>query len=128
MGTSSLRAAYKATAYTTPRQTSGPTSPRRRAQSCEGGGALLATGKVLVAGGITQVPGQPYPTDETNGLAALLDPSTLTWTTTASMKESRVGETVTVLLNGEVLFAGGETFDKNRGALVPIASAEFYKP
>jgi len=97
-------------------------------QSCEGGGALLATGKVLVAGGITQVPGQPYPTDETNGLAALLDPSTLTWTTTASMKESRVGETVTVLLNGQVLFAGGETFDKSRGALTPIASAELYKP
>lgn len=97
-------------------------------QSCEGGGALLATGKVLVAGGITEVPGQPYPTAETNGLAALLDPSTLTWTTTANMKESRVGETVTVLLNGQALFAGGETFDKSRGALTPIASAELYKP
>jgi hypothetical protein len=97
-------------------------------QSCEGGGALLSTGKVLVAGGITQVPGQPYPTAETNGIAALLDPSTLTWTTTASMKESRVGETVTVLPNGQVLFAGGDTFDKSRGALTPIASAELYKP
>jgi hypothetical protein len=97
-------------------------------QSCEGGGALLNTGKVLVAGGITQVPGQRYPTAETNGIASLLDPSTLTWTTTASMKESRVGETVTVLLNGQVLFAGGDTFDKSRGALTPIASAELYKP
>jgi hypothetical protein len=97
-------------------------------QGCEGGGALLTTGQVLVAGSITQVPGQPYPTDETNGLAALLGPSTLTWTTTASMKESRVGETVTVLLNGQVLFAGGETFDKSRGGLTPIASAELYKP
>jgi hypothetical protein len=97
-------------------------------QSCEGGGALLATGKVLVAGGITQVPGQPYPTDETNGIASLLDTSTLTWTATASMKVSRVGETVTVLLNGQVLFAGGETFDKSRRALTPIADAELYKP
>jgi hypothetical protein len=97
-------------------------------QNCEGGGALLSTGKVLVAGGITEVPGQPYPTAETNGIAALLDPSTLTWATTQSMKESRVGETVTVLLNGEVLFAGGDTFNKSRGALAPIASAEFYKP
>jgi hypothetical protein len=97
-------------------------------QNCEGGGALLNTGKVLVAGGITQVPGQRYLIDETNGLAALLDPSTLTWTTTASMKVSRVGETVTVLLNGEVLFAGGETFNKTRGNLTPIASAEFYTP
>ena len=97
-------------------------------QNCEGGGALLTTGKVLVAGGITEVPGQPYPTAETNGIASLLDPSTLTWASTPSMKVSRVGETVTVLLNGQVLFAGGETFEKSRGALTPIADAELYKP
>ena len=97
-------------------------------QSCEGGGALLSTGKVLVAGGITQVPGQLYPTDETNGIASLLDPSTLTWASTGNMKVSRVGETVTTLLTGQVLFAGGETFDKSRGALTPIADAELYKP
>lgn len=97
-------------------------------QGCEGGGALLSTGKVLVAGGITQVPGNPYPTDKTNGIAALLDPSTLTWATTSSMKVSRILETVTVLLNGAVLFAGGETFDKGRGALTPIADVELYKP
>jgi len=97
-------------------------------QSCEGGGALLSTGKVLVAGGITEVPGQPYPTDETNGIASLLDPSTLTWASTGNMKVSRVGETVTVLLNGQILFAGGETFDKSRGALTPVADAELYKP
>lgn len=97
-------------------------------QSCEGGGALLLTGYVLVAGGITQVPGKPYPLDETNGFASLLDPTTLTWTTTGTMKTSRVGETVTVLLNGQVLFAGGETFDKSQRRLVPIAAAELYTP
>jgi hypothetical protein len=97
-------------------------------QSCEGGGALLSSGKVLVAGGITEVPGQPYPTAETNGIASLLNPLTLTWASNGNMKVSRVGETVTVLLNGEVLFAGGETFDKSRGALTPIADAELYKP
>jgi hypothetical protein len=97
-------------------------------QNCEGGGALLVTGKVLVAGGITQVPAKPYPLSETNGLASLLDPSTLTWTTTGTMKTSRVGETVTVLLNGQVLFAGGETFDKSQRRLVPIAGAELYAP
>ena len=97
-------------------------------QGCEGGGALLSTGKVLVAGGITEVPGRPYPKAETNGIATLLDPSTLTWASTTSMKVSRVGETVNVLLNGQVLFAGGETFDKTRGALTPIADAELYKP
>lgn len=93
-------------------------------QGCQGGGALLSTGQVLVAGGITEVPGSPYPTAETNGIATLLDPSTLTWTSTGSMKQSRVGGTVTVLLNGQVLFAGGQTFDKGRGALTPIATAE----
>jgi hypothetical protein len=97
-------------------------------QNCESAAATLNTGKVLVAGGITEVPGQPYPTEETNGLAALFDPSTLTWTTTQSMKESRVGEAMTLLLNGQALVAGGETFNKSQGHLVPIASAELYTP
>jgi hypothetical protein len=44
------------------------------------------------------------------------------------MKESRIGETLTLLLNGQALFAGGETFDKSQGRLVPIADAELYKP
>jgi hypothetical protein len=44
------------------------------------------------------------------------------------MKESRVGETMTLLLNGQALVAGGETFDKRQGHLVPIASAELYSP
>jgi hypothetical protein len=92
-------------------------------QNCESAGALLNTGKLLVAGGITEVPGQPYPTAETNGLAALFDPSTLTWTTTGSMKESRVGETMTLLLNGQALVAGGKTFDKSTKILFPSPAA-----
>lgn len=96
-------------------------------QSCESGVALLTTGKVLVAGGITEVrtSGSRYPTAETNGLAALLDLATLTWASTGSMNKSRTAETATVLQNGQVLFAGGETFDKS---LVPTASAELYTP
>ncbi len=97
-------------------------------QSCESAGALLNTGKVLVAGGPTFVNAQPYPTEETNGLAALFDPSVLAWTSTGSMNKSRLAETMTVLLNGQVLVAGGETFDKHLGRLVPIASAELYTP
>jgi len=100
------------------------------AQNCQSAAATLDTGKVLVAGGITLVP-RPYPQqplEETNGLAALFDPSTLTWRKTSSMKESRSGETMTVLLNGQVLVAGGETFDTHVGHLVPIASAELYTP
>lgn len=97
-------------------------------QNCESVGALLSTGKVLVAGGVTFVNAQPYPIAETNGLAALFDPSTLTWTTSGSMNKSRIGETMTVLLNRLALVAGGETFDKHLGHLVPIASAELYTP
>ncbi len=97
-------------------------------QNCDSAGALLNTGKVLVAGGITQVNAQPYPISETNGLAALFDPSTLTWASTGKMTKDRVGETMTVLPNGQALVAGGETYDKSLGHLVPIASAELYTP
>ncbi len=69
-------------------------------QNCNSGAALLDTGKVLIAGGITEVNAQPYPIAETNGLAELFDPSTLTWASTGSMNKGRVGATVTVLSNG----------------------------
>jgi hypothetical protein len=35
---------------------------------------------------------------------------------------------MTLLSNGQALVAGGETFDNSLGKLVPIASAELYKP
>ena len=97
-------------------------------QNCESAGALLNTGKVLVAGGVTYVNAQPYPIEETNGLAALFDTSTLTWTTTGSMNKSRLGETMAILSNGQALVAGGQTFDKHLGHLIEIASAELYTP
>jgi hypothetical protein len=97
-------------------------------QNCGSGAALLKTGKLLVAGGITKVNAQPYPINETNGLSALFDPSTLSWASTGNMKKDRVGQTMTLLQNGQVLAAGGESFDKGVGALRPIASAELYTP
>lgn len=97
-------------------------------QSCESAGALLPTGKVLVAGGPTFVNAKPYPIEETNGLAGLFDPSTLTWASTGSMSKSRLGETMTVLLNGQALVAGGDTFNKQLGHLVQTATAELYTP
>jgi hypothetical protein len=33
-----------------------------------------------------------------------------------------------ILAAGQVLAAGGQTFDKNSGTLVPTASAELYTP
>ena len=100
----------------------------RSSQSCESAAALLITGKVLVAGGATYVNARPYPIEETNGLAALFDPSTLTWTTTGSMNTSRLGESMTILPNGQALVAGGQTFVKSLGHLVETASAELYTP
>lgn len=97
-------------------------------QNCGAGAALLDNGILLVAGGITKVNAQPYPISETNGLAALFDPSTQTWATTGSLKKDRVGQTMTLLRNGQVLVAGGESFDKSVGALRPIANAELYTP
>jgi hypothetical protein len=97
-------------------------------QSCESGGVLLVTGRVLVGGGATFVPARPYPIEETNGLACLFEPSTLTWTTTGSMSTSRFGESMTVLPNGQVLVAGGDTFDKQAKHLVQTTSAEIYTP
>jgi hypothetical protein len=99
-------------------------------QGCESAAATLSTGSVLVAGGITVVK-QHYPfppLTETNGLAALFDPSALTWKKTNSLNESRAFETMTVLSNGQVLVTGGKTFDKSSQQLVPIASAELYTP
>ncbi len=97
-------------------------------QSCGAGAALLSNGILLIAGGITKVNAQPYPISETNGLAALFDPSTLTWTTTGNLKKDRVGQTMTLLPNGQVLVAGGESYDKSVGALRPIANAELFTP
>ncbi len=97
-------------------------------QTCGSGAALLSNGILLVAGGTTTVNAQPYPITETNGLAALFDPSSLTWTTTGSLKKDRIGQTMTLLPNGQVLVAGGESYDKSAGALRPIANAELYTP
>ena len=92
--------------------------------NCRGfNGALLQTGEVLVAGGAITVPGNPYPTSETINSAELWDPSTQTWTSTGNLKDSRSGESVTVLLNGEALVAGGA--GKYRSIL---SSAMLYDP
>jgi len=99
-------------------------------QGCESAAMTLETGMVLVAGGITEIP-RTYPAQpikQTNGFAAVFNPLTLTWGKTSSMKQSRFLETMTLLLNGQVLVAGGETFEKSSGSLVPISSAELYTP
>ncbi len=78
--------------------------------------ALLATGKVLLAGlGL----GNPFASK-----AALYDPSTNEWTLTGSMRVLRRGHTLTRLLNGKVLAAGGQ----RPAGDVTLSSAELYTP
>src|ERR1039458_2687485 len=49
------------------------------------------------------------------------------FTPTGSLNTARSGHTATLLANGKVLVAGGETFDPDDGFLI-VASAELYDP
>jgi hypothetical protein len=91
-------------------------------------GALLQTGEVLVAGGAITVPGSPYPSTQTINSAELWNLSTQAWTSTGSMKDPRVGESMTVLPNGQVLVAGGSQSGKHSNGTVILSSAELYTP
>ena len=62
---------------------------------------LLASGKVLVAGGFN---GGSYLSS-----AELYDPALGTWTTTGSMGTAREVRAATLLPSGKVLVAGGDT-------------------
>jgi hypothetical protein len=90
-------------------------------------GAVLQTGKVLVAGGAISVAGNPYPTTQTINSAELWDLSTQAWTSTGNLHDSRVGHSVTVLPNGQALVAGGEQITKHSGVVI-LSSAELYTP
>ncbi len=84
---------------------------------------LLGTGKVLIAGG-------EAPTGKTNTIlseAELYDPSTATTALTASMNVPRNDQSATLLPNGQVLAAGGETETSN-GKFIDTSSAELYTP
>jgi large repetitive protein len=97
--------------------------------SCRGfNGALLQTGKVLVAGGFITVHKLPYNITESITSAELWDPSTQAWTSTGNLNISRGAESLTILANGKVLVAGGATFDKHTSQLVTTATAELYTP
>lgn len=96
--------------------------------SNRGGFAILATGQALAAGGTFKVNARPYPIEETLNTAELWDPSTLSWTSTGNMNVSRTGQLMILLPNGQVLVAGGQTFDPSHKRLVPTTTAELYTP
>lgn len=78
---------------------------------------LLPNGKVLVAGGYNTISGHANYLSS----AELYDPSNGTWTVTGPMNFAREYHTATLLPNGQVLVAGGDT-----GAA--LASSELYNP
>jgi N-acetylneuraminic acid mutarotase len=80
---------------------------------------MLATGKVLLAGGESG-----YGTD---ALCRLYDSSSLSWLLTGSMHQARAVHTATLLQNGQVLAAGGEVKTSN-GTFSVLSSAELYTP
>jgi hypothetical protein len=81
---------------------------------------LLASGKVLVAGGLD-------PLGNTLTMAELYDPSTHAWILTGAMGTGRWSFTATRLLTGQVLAAGG--LDQcDLGGCAGLAGAELYDP
>ncbi len=79
---------------------------------------LLPNGKVLVAGGQTDITG-----DSTNG-AELYDPATGIWSPTGSMSVVRSFQDAVLLHNGQVLIVGGYDINNNFAR----STAELYHP
>ena len=107
---------------------SGTFSPTGKLQVARAGpsSTLLASGKVLLAGGVFFTGTPPYNL-VANYLASseLYDPRTGTFTLTGSLHTARSGNTATVLGDGTVLMAGGQNNGANGGYL---GSAEIYDP
>ena len=82
---------------------------------------LLSDGRVLAAGGLHDT---DMPTTEALASAELYDPASRTWTPTGAMARGRTGHTMTLLSDGRVLVAGGNS-DYHSPTL---ASAELYDP
>jgi WD40 repeat protein len=83
---------------------------------------LLPNGKVLIAGGETCSGSGCRPLAS----AELYDPSAGSFTATGDMTTLRQQHTATLLPNGKVLIAGGETCDSS--GCRSLASAELYDP
>jgi N-acetylneuraminic acid mutarotase len=82
---------------------------------------LLASGKVLVAGG-ADANGNPVATAE------LYDPTTNTWSAAGTLITPRILHTATLLGSGEVLLAGGESLSAGAPITSGLTAAELYNP
>jgi len=79
---------------------------------------LLSDGRVLVVAGMVN-----YEDEKVSASAELYDPARGKWTATGSMAQARWAHTTTLLQDGRVLVAGG-----NSGHGDQLASAELYDP
>src|SRR5262249_40052456 len=84
---------------------------------------LLTTARVLIAGGTTGV----SPHTRISSAAELYDPATGTSASTGSMNAARNNQSATLLPNGQVLVAGGQSATST-GKFTDVASAELYTP
>jgi N-acetylneuraminic acid mutarotase len=83
--------------------------------------SLLSNGKVLVAGGASENTESNMTPPTVFSAAELYDPVSDTWTATNPLNTPRRDHTASVLSNGQVLVAGGQTSN-----FVVVASAELY--
>src|SRR5258705_593649 len=81
---------------------------------------LLPDGKVLAAGGSST----NNASNTSLNIAELYDPSTGTWSLTPSLNMARQWHTATLLTNGTVLIAGGDSF--SGGGFTTFNSSELY--
>jgi len=89
-----------------------------------GHSAVLAGGKVLVAGGFAVRSGQ---SELALTSAELYDPTEKTWTEVGPMTDPRGGHAAVALKNGKVLVAGGAV-PVGKGADTDLAYCELYDP
>jgi Kelch motif len=94
------------------------------AQDCrlDSTATLLGDGDVLVAGGLLGTTSN----GGSSASALLYNPASNTWTATGSLNTGRIDQTASLLQDGQVLVAGGETFGGHKRTL--LASAELYTP
>ncbi len=85
---------------------------------------LLPNGKVLVVGGASNPTGYE---SFSQASAELYDPARGTWTVTGSLATGRENHTATLLPNGKVLVAGGDSFGYLQADAI-LVSAEIYDP
>ncbi len=85
---------------------------------------LLANGKVLIAGGTGYLSYPPTGLPQTTASADLYDRVANAWSSAGSMSTPRESATATLLPNGQVLIAGGDSGPTNAS----LASAEVYDP